>query len=136
MATTGIVNGTILLLFVDGVAISSTTSHTLNFEMATRDATTKSSGGFEEVLEGLRSWTLDFDAMTAFDDTFGYKELRALIAGRSEVTLLFSSIESGDPQWSGRAFLTTLSLDGAVEDSTTMSGSFKGTGELTETVIT
>lgn len=136
MATTGIVNGTLLLLFVDGVAISSTTNHTINFEMATRDATTKSSGGYEEVLEGLRSWTIDFDAMTAFDDTFGYEELRLLIANRTEVTLLFSTVVSGDPQWSGKAFLTSISLEAAVEDSTTMSGSFKGTGELTATVIT
>lgn len=136
MATAGIVNGTILLLYVDGVAISSTTSHTLNFEMATRDATTKDSGGYEEVLEGLRSWTVDFDAMVAFDDTNGYEELRALIAGRTEVTVLFSSVVSGDPQWSGKAFLTSVSLEAAVEDSSTMSGSFKGTGELTPTVIT
>ena len=74
--------------------------------------------------------------MVAYDDTEGYKELRALIAGRTEVTLLFSSLESGDPQWSGKAFLTSLSKEAAVEDSVTMTGSFKGTGELTETTIT
>ena len=136
MASLGILNGTALTVFVDGTQISSTTSHSLSYEMATRDATTKSSGGNEEVLPALRSWSIDFDAMVAYDDTEGYTELRALIDGRTEVTLLFSSLESGDPQWSGKAFLTSLSKDAAVEDSVTMSGSFKGTGELTETTIT
>lgn len=136
MASLGILNGTALTVFVDGTQISSTTSHSLSYEMATRDATTKSSGGNEEVLPALRSWSIDFDAMVAYDDTEGYAELRALIDGRTEVTLLFSSLESGDPQWSGKAFLTSLSKDAAVEDSVTMSGSFKGTGELTETTIT
>jgi len=136
MASTGILNGTLLLLFVDGVAIGETTSHTLGFEQATRDATTKGSGAYEEVLPALRSWTIDFDAFVAFDATNGYKQLRALIASRTEVTLLFSSLESGDPQYSGFSYLTSVSLDAAVEDSTTMSGSFKGTGELTETTIT
>lgn len=136
MASSGILNGTALLLFVDGVAVSSTTNHDLNLEMATRDATTKSSAGFEEVLPALRSWSIDFDAMVAYDDTFGYEEVRLLWAGRTEVTLLFTSLVSGDPQWSGKAFLTSLSKGAPVEDSVTMTGSFKGTGELTPTVIT
>lgn len=136
MASVGILNGTSLLVFVDGVAISSTTSHSLSIEMATRDATTKSSAGFEEVLPALRSWTIDFDSMVAYDDTEGYQQLRALWNGRTEVTLLFSSLVSGDPQWSGKAFLTSLSKEAAVQDSVTMSGSFKGTADLTETTIT
>ena len=129
-------NGTTMLVYVDGTAISSTTSHSLGFELATSDATTKSSAGYEEVCEGLRSWSIDFDAMVNLDDAEGYDALRALIANRTEVTLLFSNLTSGDPQWSGKAFLTSLSMDAAVEDSITMSGSFKGTGELTETTIT
>jgi len=136
MASTGKLNGTIMLLYVDGTAISSTTSHSLSFEMATRDATTKSSAGYEEVLESTRSWSIDFDGMEAFDDTYSYEELRALISGRSQVTLLFSSQVSGDPQWSGRAYLTSVSIEAPLEETMTFSGSFKGTGELTATSIT
>ncbi len=47
--------------------------------MATRDATTKDSQGYEEVLESTRSWTIDFDGMEAFNDTYSYEELRSLI---------------------------------------------------------
>lgn len=136
MASLGILNGTLLLLFVDGVAIGETTSHSLSFNQAMRDATTKSSGAFEESLPALRSWAMTFDAFVAYDSTNGYEELRLLIANRTEVTLLFSSLVSGDPQWSGKAFLENVDKDAAVEDSVTMSGSFKGTGELTPTVIT
>ena len=134
--STGKLSGTLLLLYVDGTAISSTTSHSMSYEMATRDATTKSSSGNEEVLPGLRSWGIDFDSMVAFDDAKGYEELRALINGRTEVTLLFTTTDSGDPRWSGKAYLTSISMDAAVEDTVTMSGSFKGTGELTAGTIT
>jgi predicted secreted protein len=99
--------------------------------MATRDATTKESGGNEEILPAMRSWSVDFDSMVAFDDTKGYEELRALINGRTEVYLVFTSTEAGDPRWSGQAYLTSISMDAALEDTVTMSGSFKGTGELT-----
>lgn len=136
MASTGILNGTALLVYVDGVAISSTTSHDLEYTQALRDATTKSSGAYEESLPALRSWSISFDAMVAYDDTEGYKQLRSLIAARTEVTLLFTSLESGDPQWSGKAYLENVSKTAGVEESVTMSGSFKGTGELTETTIT
>ena len=120
-----------MLLYVDTVAVSSTTSHSLSFEMATRDATTKESAGNEEILPAMRSWSCDFDSMVAFDDTKGYEELRLLIANRTEVYVVFTSTEAGDPRWSGQAYLTSLSMDAALEDTVTMSGSFKGTGELT-----
>jgi len=121
---------------VDGTAIGATTSHDLSFNQALRDATTKDSGAFEEVLPGLRWWSIAFDAMVAYDETEGYEQLRGLIANRTEVTLLFSSLVSGDPQWSGKAFLENIDKTAGVEESVTMSGSFKGTGELTETTIT
>ena len=134
--STGKLNGTLLLLYVDGTAISSTTSHSMSYELATRDATTKSSAGNEEVLPAMKSWSIDFDSMVAFDDAKGYEELRTLIDGRTEVTLLFTTADSGDPRWSGKAYLTSLSRDAALEDTVTMSGSFKGTGELTAGTIT
>ncbi len=129
-------NGTSMLVYVDGTAIASTTSHSLSLELATRDATTKSSAGWEEVCPGMRSWSIDFDALVNLDDAYTYDNVRALIANRTEVTLLFSNLTSGDPQWSGKAILTSVSLEAPLEDSVTMSGSFKGTGELTETTIT
>lgn len=129
-------NGTSMLLYVDGTAIASTTSHSLSLELGTRDATTKSSAGWEEVCAGMRSWGIDVDGVVDFADTYGYDNLRALIANRTEVTLLFSNLTSGDPQWSGKGILTSVSTDAPMEDTMTLSASFKGTGELTETTIT
>lgn len=129
-------NGTTMLLYVDGTAIGSTTSHSLSLELATRDATTKSSAGWEEVCAAMRSWSIDFDGLVSLADASGYDTMRALIANRTEVTLLFSNLTSGDPQWSGKGILTSISTDAPQEDTMTMSGSFKGTGELTESTIT
>ena len=61
MASSGKLNGTTMLLYVDTVAVSSTTSHSLSYELATRDATTKDSNGHENVLPAMRSWSVDFD---------------------------------------------------------------------------
>ncbi len=132
MATTGIVNGTSLLLYVDGTAVSHSTNFTINMTMETRDATTKDSSGWSDKLEGLRSWSIDGEAMMAFDATYGFDDLFALYNGRTSATVLFSTEVSGDKYYTGTGYLTSLSETAGVEDSATFSFTFEGTGTLTE----
>ena len=92
MATTGIVNGTDLFVGVDVasggggttfVAITHATSANITFSMETREATTKDSAGYSESLEGLRSVSVDVEAMTALDATLGYEDLYDLWVART-----------------------------------------------------
>ncbi len=140
MATTGIVNGTHLFVGLDVatggagttfVAITHATSASITFSMETREATTKDSAGFTEVLEGLRSISVDVEAMTALDATLGYEEIYDLWQARTLFNLEFGTSESGDRVYQVKAYMTSLAVSSGVEDSSTFSASFECTGTVT-----
>ena len=131
MATTGIVNGTDLLVYVGGTAITHSTSCTFSVNHSTREATTKDSSGYKEVLEGLRDWSVDADGMTALDATEGFEELYTAWVNRTALTVKFGTAASGDQVYTGTAYITSLSVDAGTEESSTFSVSFEGTGSIT-----
>jgi len=136
MATTEIINGTSLVLYIGAVAVGSATGHTLSVQMATRDATTKSSDGWAAKLAGLRSWTASGSGFVCFADTYGYEELQAAVIARTAVTVKLSTEVAGDTYYSGSGYLTGIDLDAPVEESSTYTFTIEGTGALTPYVGT
>ncbi len=100
MASTGINNGTIsaLYVYVAGVAtkIADMTTNDFSVEMATRDASNKDSGGWQDILEGQKSWSMSADAYFSEDASYGYEDLFDLWTGRTKVLVAFSSSVNGD----------------------------------------
>lgn len=131
MATTGIINGTDLLVYVGGTAITHSTSASISFSMETRDASTKDSAGYREILEGQRSFTIEAEAMTALDAAEGFEELFAAWVARTALTIKFGTADSDDQFYQGTGYCTSLSMDSGVEDSSTFSASFEMTGTVT-----
>jgi len=136
MATTGAINGTLLILYVNEVAVGSCTTHSINVNAATRDATTKSSGGWEESLEGLINWSISGSGLVLYSDTYGFSALFSQAVARTPVTVKFSTEVSGDTFWHGSARITELTADAPQEESTTYTFNFKGTGVLTQATQT
>ena len=131
MATTGIINGTNLLVYVGGTAITHSTSASISFSMETRDASTKDSQGYREILEGQRSFTIEAEAMTALDAAQGFEELFAAWVARTALTIKFATTDATDQFYQGTGYCTSLSMDSGVEDSSTFSASFEMTGQVT-----
>ncbi len=131
MATTGIINGTDLLVYVGGTAITHSTSASISFSMETRDASTKDSDGYREILEGQRSFTIEAEAMTALDAAEGFEDLFAAWVARDILTIKFATIDSADQFYQGQGYCTSLSMDSGVEDSSTFSATFEMTGTVT-----
>tara|TARA_R110002153_G_scaffold64943_1_gene174025 strand:- start:105 stop:509 length:405 start_codon:yes stop_codon:yes gene_type:complete len=134
MATTGIINGTDLLVFIGGTAITHSTSASISFSMETRDASTKDSAGYREILEGQRSYTIECEGMTALDAANGFEELFAAWVARTVLTVKFGTADATDQFYQGTGYLTSLSMDSGVEDSSTFSASFEMSGTVTTTV--
>lgn len=132
MATTGVIDGALLLMYLDSVAVGSATTHTLTLQMATRNTTTKGSAGWETSASGVRNWSATGSGLLVFSDTLGYSQLLALIVNRTSVSLRLSSEVSGDKFWEGTAWLTDLSLDSPDNENSTYTYTFKGTGVLSE----
>jgi predicted secreted protein len=135
MASTGKNNGTLLALYVGGTKIAHLTSSEVSFEHSTRDATTKDSAGYKEVLEGLRSGSFSGEGYFAEDAAYGYNDLFAAYTGRTQLTVRYSSEVAGDEYYEGTCYLTSLSRSSGVEETETFSASFEMTGAPTNDVV-
>lgn len=136
MATTGILNGTLMLLYVNGVAIGGTTSHSRSQSVAMRDSTTKDSGGNEEVLPGLWSGSYSFDGFVAYDNTYGFDDLEELCRAKTKVSLVFTTDVVDDPFWKCDAYLETLDDESPNAENVGYSGTFHITGGMSVTAKT
>lgn len=136
MASTGQSKGNELLVYVDGTAVAYTKGGALNINNDMLDATSKDSDGWKDTLPGLRSWTIEGDGLYNFDAAFGVSDLFALINNKTQVSLKFTTNESGDKYYTGNAYLTSLSVEAPNEDLTTFSFSFEGDGALSEATLT
>ena len=140
-----ILNGTEIKVYSTG-----TTNHvafaqncTLNVNHSPREITNKESGGYKEILEGLRDFSIDIDGAYAWTNAGGTAltdgvddvlETNVLNA-RQAVTFIFGDTQStSDISYSGSGFITSVSLTGGTEDTATYSMSIEGTGVLTQTI--
>ena len=125
------------------------TSASLSMTTDLRDSTTKSSGGFQENLAGLKSFELSGDgfidlsgntitATDPFDDSSAslkaVPKLWDLWAGGTKVDVVFGTGSAGSSAktYSGEAFISSLSFEGGVEENATYSITLTGTGALSE----
>ena len=136
MATSGVLNGTLINIYVAGTKVAFATSASISSNHSLRDTTTKDSGAWRGQAEGLRDWEASVEGMLIFTDSGAISgetadELFiAYIESRTSFTLTFTTDVAGDMEWSGTAYMTSFSADAPTEDSSTWSASFSGTGAL------
>lgn len=129
--TAGIINGTNILVYTGGTAITHSTSASISFSMETRDASTKDSQGYREILEGQRSFSIECEGMTAFDAANGFEELIQAWVARTVLTVKWATANADDNHYQGTGYCTSVSVDSGVEDSSTFSATFEMTGQVT-----
>mgnify|MGYP003135971503 FL=1 len=140
-----ILNGTEIKVYSTGTTnlVAFAQNCTLNVNHSPREITNKESGGFKEILEGLRDFSIDIDGAYAWtnaggsaltngvDDTLETNVLNA----RQAVTFIFGDTAStSDISYSGSGFITSVSMTGGYEETATYSLTIEGTGVLTQTV--
>lgn len=131
MATTGIINGTLLGVYSGGTLIAHATEGSISLSMDTRDATTKGSGGTRDLLEATKSGTISVSALYADDAAYGVSDLMTSWAARTPLTIKFSTEVSGDSYWEASAYITSLEVNAGMEDNATYSATFELTGAIT-----
>lgn len=130
MATTGVFNGTNLVLEVEGNVIGHTTSCSLSLSMDTPEATTKDSGGFSEYIGGVRGGEISFEGLVAYDDTTNAVEMADYLLNRTQITCVFGTQEVGDVIYTAEAFLSSVEVSAEMEAAVTYSGSLTITGSI------
>jgi predicted secreted protein len=145
MATTGVFNGTSLVVLIGGEVIAYSTSCSLSIAIDTPDASNKKSLGWAEEIGGQRSWSLTTDGLATVSPTtvvatyVSLPELTTLAIARTAVTVMFTTVTAGtatpivdDAKWTGQAFIESVDMTADMENPVTYSVSFKGTGILTQ----
>lgn len=132
------INGTSFLLLVDGNAIGSTRTSSLNISVDLPDTSTKDSGGWEENLSGggMRSATGSFDGLEDPTATVGVNEIFDLINTRADFEFQLTDSQAGSDIWTGTATIDSLEINYEMEQPVSISGSFKVNGALTRTTET
>ena len=84
MATTGVLNGTSLVVLIGTEVIAHATSCSLSVSSDLPDATTKDSGGWNENIAGAKSWSLTTDGLATVEGTgSAYTRTRSIITTTS-----------------------------------------------------
>jgi TP901-1 family phage major tail protein len=136
MASTGILNGTLAKIQVGGVTVAHLTSNSLTLDHSTRDASTKDSAGWKDSLEGQISFSGSAEGFFAEDASYGYEDLYGEFILRSKVVVTWTTDVTGDQEYSGSCYITSLERTDGLEESSTFSVSLEGTGAVTKAVIT
>lgn len=140
MPTTGIFNGTNLVVLVGNEVVAHSTSCSLSVSVDLPDSTTKSSQGWAEQIGGLKNWSLTTDGLATVDPagaSYVVGDIFTQLAARTAVTVKFTTVSGstpvvGDLIWSGLAFIESLDVTADMESPATYSVSFTGTGQLTQ----
>ena len=133
MATTGVINGTDILLYVGGIAISYSRSCSIAISgPGTMEVNHKDSGNWMTKLKkkGI-TWTASADGMFAFDGAgISMRELYDVLNGLTSVTIKMSTADAADPLFTGTAVCTGYNVDAPLDEGGTFSAEFEGLGKL------
>ena len=139
-----ILNGTELKVYSTGTTnlVAFAQNCTININHSPREITNKESGGYKEILEGLRDFSIDVDGAYAWTDASGTALangaddlVNSNILTRAAVSFIFGDTSATDDvSYSGSGYITSVSLTGGTEDSATYSITIEGSGALTQTV--
>lgn len=136
MATTGVFNGTNLLVKViaDGgtlATIGHTTSCSMSLTHDLPEATTKDSSGYAEFISGVRGGTISFEGLVAYDDASNAEEIIGYVTSRNKVDWSFGTAETGDTVYSGEGFISSIEVSAEMESPVSYSGEITITGAIT-----
>lgn len=133
--TSGIVNGTLIGLYVGGTKIANLVSNDLDLTMATRDTSNKDTVGWKTSLGGLMSWACSAEGMFDEAASYTFTQLFDVFIARKAVTVVTQSAVTGDHSYTGTALMTSLKLSAPNEANSTFTVQFEGTGQLTKATI-
>tara|TARA_R110000824_G_scaffold42693_2_gene125425 strand:+ start:300 stop:752 length:453 start_codon:yes stop_codon:yes gene_type:complete len=143
----GQLNGTELGVYVGTNLVAYSTNATININHSTRSTSSKESGGWEDNMEGMRSWDVSCDALYAWlqpDGTAITKRTLSemftdYIYTRASFELTWGSktvTGIGFTKYVGTAWITSASITAGTEDTATFTVSFQGSGALVQTIDT
>lgn len=125
-------NGTDMTIYSGTDLLLWSKTCSLNVEQDLPDGTTKGSSGWEEHINGVRRWSIDFDG--AWDVSGSgltpNEMIAAIIARTADTVIKFGTTASAATGWTGNGTIKNLSISAQMEDVATFSGQIVGNGAI------
>jgi hypothetical protein len=137
MPTTGIINGSLLRLYVGDVAVAYSTSDTLDLTRAMREIAHKdNTSAWVEVAPGQKSATFSTELLFAdVGDTSANVKFNTLFDSWNNggaIVCTYTTDVLGDSIYTFNAFIESLSLNSSNQENVTASASLRINGEVTK----
>ena len=135
MFSNQVLNGSDILLYVEGHIIGCATTHTIELTNTVREVSCKGSGDFASAEYGRFAWTASTDALLNLGmgaNYVSYTELNQLMVTKTTVKVKSLYVEGSDVfHVEGEAIITSISLSAPDAENASYSVSLQGRGELT-----
>lgn len=138
MATTEVMNTTIMTLQIGGTAVGDCVDASLQFSHSPRNITNKQDAGWRRLAEGMREWSMNASAMYVPDHTdYDFADVYSLLTGRTTGSGRISSTATGDAYFEGDGYLGSGNLNSnGVEDNVMFDFTLEGSDALTSGATT
>jgi len=144
--STGIINASSIRVFLgttddSEVVVDHVTECSISLNTDIRDITTKTSGGWREILPSLKSASLSLSGLFAEDATNNFNQLVDHQIAGNLLYVVFtntgsgSSANAGDEQFDVSGYITSLEQTAGTEDNVTFSMTLEITGTVVREVI-
>ena len=145
--TTGIINASSIRVFLgttndSEVVVDHVTECSISLSTDIRDVTTKTSGGWREILPALKSASLSLSGLFAEDATNNFNQLVDHQIAGDLLYVIFTNTgteatgNAGDEQFDVSGYITSLEQTAGTEDNVTFSMTLEITGTVVREVIT
>ena len=144
--TTGIINASSIRVFLgttddSEVVVDHVTECSISLSTDIRDITTKTSGGWREILPALKSASLSLSGLFAEDATNNFNQLVDHQIAGELLYVVFTNTgtgtaaNAGDEQFDVSGYITSLEQTAGTEDNVTFSMTLEITGTVVREVI-
>jgi predicted secreted protein len=144
--STGIINASSIRVFLgttddSEVVVDHVSECSISLNTDIRDITTKTSGGWREILPALKSASLSLSGLFAEDATNGFNQLVDHQIAGDLLYVVFTNTgagatgNAGDEQFDVSGYITSLEQTAGTEDNTTFSMTLEITGTVVREVI-
>jgi predicted secreted protein len=126
-----VLNGTSLVIFVDGVQVGCLQENQISINVDLPDATCKDSGGYANHIKGLKDWQVSGSGLYDPDNSdFTADDIVDKILNGTSVVVAFTTNETGSIVYKGSADFQNLSISAPMEAASGFDFSLKGNGPL------
>ena len=129
------INGSAMLLLVEGTAVAFGKSFSFNLSKATIDVSNKDSNSNKELISGQKSGSFDFEGIYVDNPTYGYEDLFALWQGTASATIRIAMDTVGTKYYEAEAIVTNLNLSAPMEDAINFTCTLEITGAVTQGTV-